>query len=393
MNDPAGTKNGKIRLMLIVPSLKQGGLERVCVRTARLLDPEKYETTIAVFDGSDPAYDVSGLSVRDLDLPSRSGLSGKALNLFRRCLALKRLKKRLGIQVSYSLGQTANLANIYARAGDRILCGIRSFQDFDNPEKLKKIVRRSDEVVCCSRDMADEIKNGYTGRPVHVLYNPVSAPECPGNCEDPGTVRFLETHHPCLASMGRRDEIKGFWHLIKAFSLFKKEEEGREAGLLIIGAGDFSPYRKLAAELDIAGSVMFTGLLKDPFPVLKKTDLYVLTSIHEGFPNALIEALSLGVPALSADCRSGPSEILTDGADCGELFPVMDETPDFNASVITEEERALAAAMKRLFSDPQRMERYRKNAPLAAARFSDQAYLEQFGRIIAAAGIRPDLPQ
>ena len=383
----------KIRLMLLVPSLKQGGLERVCVRTARLLDPEKFDTAVAVFDGRDPAYDVSGLKVYDLALPSRAGTAGKAVNLFRRCLALKRLKKKLGTEICYSLGQTANLTNVYAGAGDRIFCGIRSFQDFDNPGKLRKITRRADEVVCCSRDMAEEIRNNYTDRPVHVLYNPVSASGASGEIKDPEILRFLETHSPNLSAMGRKDEVKGFWHLLKAFSLFAQEKEGRCAGLLIIGAGDFSQYRKLSEDLGIADRVLFTGLLADPFPVLRKTDLFVLTSVHEGFPNALVEALSLGVPALSSDCRSGPSEILAPGTDCGELFPVMNAAPDFDASVITEEERDLAARMKNLFSDPECLERYKKNAPQTAARFSDEAYLEQFGKIISAAGIRPDRPQ
>ena len=59
----------KKNLLLIVPKLDQGGLERVCVRTARILS-DRFRVTIAAFDPSDPAYDLTGLDVRDLRAPA-----------------------------------------------------------------------------------------------------------------------------------------------------------------------------------------------------------------------------------------------------------------------------------------------------------------------------------
>ena len=62
----------KPRLLLVVPMLHQGGFERVCVRTARILRND-FEVTIAMFSDADIAYDINGLSVVNLDVPAQDG--------------------------------------------------------------------------------------------------------------------------------------------------------------------------------------------------------------------------------------------------------------------------------------------------------------------------------
>ena len=127
-----GTKQNKKKLLLVSPMLHQGGFERICVATARLLSPY-FDVTTAIFDDADIAYDVTGLSIVNLNLPVKQGRIGKAVNLLRRIRALKALKKRLGTDVTYSFGQTANLVNCNARANDKVICGLRSYQDLFVP--------------------------------------------------------------------------------------------------------------------------------------------------------------------------------------------------------------------------------------------------------------------
>ena len=82
----------KINLMLVVPMLHQGGFERVCVKTARLLAP-LYNVTIAVFDLSDAAFDLEGLHVEELGIGAADSRIAKILNVPRRVRALKKLKR------------------------------------------------------------------------------------------------------------------------------------------------------------------------------------------------------------------------------------------------------------------------------------------------------------
>ena len=70
----------KPRLLLVVPMLHQGGFERVCVRTARILRND-FEVTIAMFSDADIAYDINGLSVVNLDVPAQDGKLKKMVNV------------------------------------------------------------------------------------------------------------------------------------------------------------------------------------------------------------------------------------------------------------------------------------------------------------------------
>jgi glycosyltransferase involved in cell wall biosynthesis len=119
---------------------------------------------------------------------------------------------------------------------------------------------------------------------------------------------FFETKDKIIVSMGREDDVKGFWHLIKAFK--RVNETIPDTKLAIIGEGRFEEYRQMAEDMQISDRVFFAGLQKNPFPFIRACDVYVLSSISEGLPNALVETLALEVPIVSVNCKSGPAEIL-----------------------------------------------------------------------------------
>ncbi len=404
-------KQNKKKLLLVSPMLHQGGFERICVATARLLAPY-YDITTAIFDDADIAYDVTGLSIVNLDLPVKQGRIGKAVNLLRRIRALKALKKRLHTDVTYSFGQTANLVNCNARAGDRVICGLRSYQDFDNPEKIRMFCKKADLIACCSKEMEKQIREDFGCDRTFTLYNPVRIPEDttgePGSGKGPevplwdekeGLAQFLSGHGKLVMSMGREDDVKGFWHLIKAFSLVSRELAGsicskgaaagadgaddRPAGggdpapgLIIMGDGTFGEYRKLAQDLGIGGHVFFTGVMKKPFPLLKKASVYALTSIREGFPNALVEAMALGVPSVASDCMTGPEEIIrTKDGDAGVLLPVFSERKDLDAASIPEEDARLADEILEILRDPVLAGELSAKGMARAADFTEEAYI------------------
>ena len=117
----------------------------------------------------------------------------------------------------------------------------------------------------------------------------------------------------------------------------------------------------------------FAGLKKNPYPYLKKCTLYLLTSYYEGFPNALVEAMALGIPAVATDCMTGPREILEEKY--GILVPNMDPEPDFNPDNITAEERTLAGRIVSLLEDSDQMEHYRKMALTRAGDYTVESYI------------------
>ena len=389
----------KKKIMLIVPMLHQGGFERVCVATARLLDPY-YEVYIVIFSAMDIAYDIRGLHVMDIHMKSVEGKAGKVLNVFRRAKRVAALKKEYGIDIAYSFGPTANLVNVFSRGGilgtgkgdgnrAEVWCGVRSYMDMGNPGLLRLFCRRSDRVISCSRLIRRELEERFSCRKVCTLYNPFDLAAIQEQSREAGEKERLP-FAGCgrvIVSMGRQDDVKGFWHLIKSFSVLHRKYE--DARLLIVGEGDFREYWELAEALGISDAVSFPGVKKNPFPYLALGRMYVMTSINEGFPNVLVEAMSLGIPVISANCMTGPAEILSDDfdavsrrqeyldADYGILIPVMDAKKDLDASVITEEERKLSEQMERLLSDEALHEKYSQAAVRRAAQFSGEAYVER----------------
>ncbi|MDE5802941.1 MAG: glycosyltransferase [Lachnospiraceae bacterium] len=376
-------------VLLMVPMLHQGGFERICVQTAKLL-ADKYNVTIAIFSSEDMFYDVGDIPLIDLNLGSRPGIAGKLLNILRRIRAVKKVKKEKNIHVTYSFGLTANLINALAKVQDNVWIGIRGYGDLVAKRVMKLTCRRADKVICCAKEMADDVEKFYGPKTVECLYNPCDTKRLEALAEeqpDAAHGAFLSEKQPLLVSMSRVDDVKGFWHQIKAFALIKKEIP--EAGLMIIGDGDFSEYEKLAEELQVRDSVLFTGVQKNPFCYLKRASLYLMTSETEGFPNAMLEAMAVGVPALSVNCKTGPAEILLSdyreadnqhevyyGA-YGYLLPIMNPNKNLDAAIVEEEERILAREAVRLLNRPEELARMGQAAMDRSRYFSMDSYVSQ----------------
>lgn len=357
------------KLLLIVPALHSGGFEKVCVTTARLLQPY-FQVQIAIFDSRDIAYDIKGIPVADLRLVSREGKLAKIWNVLKRGRKLHQLKKKEGIDIAYSFGPTANIANIVSFGKAEKWLGIRSYMDMENPRQIRFFCTHADKIICCSQVICREIQEQYGYRDAVTLSNPFDLQEVEAlSLQEASSIPWSEGR--ILVSMGREDEVKGFWHLLKSFSLVHKELP--DTKLMIIGQGEYTKYRELAAGLGIDDAVYFTGLKRNPYPYLRQSTLYVLTSYHEGFPNAMVEAMALGIPVIATDCMTGPREILEE--QYGILVPNMNPKADFDPANITEEETALAKEIVTLLEDKERMEHYRKMAKKRAGEYTTDSYI------------------
>ena len=281
----------KKNLLLMVPMLHQGGFERVCVQTARLL-AEDFSVTVLIFTDKDIHYDVSGIEIVNIDVPSVKSRAGK---------------KERKIDLSYSFGSSANYVNVLSRGREKVLTGIRCQTDVENRKEVSFFVKKSDLVLSCSREILRELRRDFACEKSAYLYNPLDVPAIQEKSKEESfclpfpdlqQARDAGGETALLVSMGRDDTIKGFWHLIKAFYLVRKRIP--HAALLILGAGSFDQARELTRQLGIEEQVFFAGAMKNPFPAIAQADLYVLSSNHEGFPNALLEAMALGKPIVAS---------------------------------------------------------------------------------------------
>lgn len=391
----------KKNLMLMVPMLHQGGFERVCVTTAKLMQ-EYYNVYVLIFSSKDINYDVTGLNIVDINIPAKKGTLNKVINVLKRVSKTRKLKKELGIDISYSFGSSANYVNVLSKGKEKVLTGLRCQTDMESPDQVKLFCGRSDQVLSCSKEIMRQLSKDFNYNDSSYIYNPLDIEDIQNKGRE-----FIEDYPfndpgvKVISCMARNDYIKGIWHLVKAFSLvYNKHPEAR---LVVLGAGDFSEYDKLAKQLGMVGRCSFPGVRKNPFPYVAKSDIYVCSSNHEGFPNAVLEAMALHKPLISADCKTGPREILLseaeydrlisekpngDSVDCavqgkyGILVPDLGQEKDLDPNNITEEERILAKEICRLLDDDDLREHYADQAFERASVYTPESYKNSIHTIL-----------
>lgn len=375
------------KLLLITPMLHQGGFERVCVETARLMWPY-YDVYVLIFTRKDIHYDVKGLKVIDIDVPARDGKLFKAINLIKRIRRIRHIKAHHAFDYAYSFGASANLVNVLTGSGEHVITSLRGSIDLDNAREIRRWSRKSDLLISASRDMMERVRSEFGFKNNTFLYNPLDVDRIRTMGNEPVTDFPFAEGDKVIVTVGRADVQKGYWHLIKAFSI--AVQEMKELRLLIVGDGDFAAYKKLAEALHVGDKVVFTGVKKNPYAYVKRSALYVLTSNHEGFPNAMLEAMALSKPVIATDCVSGPREILLSREDeqtlkdnpawkkiyatYGTLLPDMDPKEDFSAGNITGEEKALAYEILAMCKDEARYHTYEAAGRQRAEQFSPERY-------------------
>ena len=388
----------KKKLFLICPMLHQGGFERVCIHTARLLAPF-YDVSIVIFDDRNIAYDITGLKIVNLDLGVRKGKIRKIINVFRRASALRKLKNTEKPVAAYSFGPTANYVNCFSRTKDtKVITGLRNYTDIENERDIRLFIQRSDLIIGCSKSIENVLRERFHYDRSVTLYNPFDLEMIRQQAEEADPDLPWKEKRFVIAASGRVAPQKGYWHMLKAFSIIYRKHP--EAALVIMGAGDPKRYEELAEALKIREAVYFAGMQKNPFSFLKKSDLYLMTSENEGFPNALVEGMAMGLPAVSVDCESGPREILLseeelsscpetldhvlDGRS-GLLCPQISKGENLDPAFFEEAEEKIADAVLRLMEDRELYGHYAEASRKRASEFGGEAYLNKLLGILESA--------
>lgn len=374
-------KEKKKKLMLIVPNLMLGGQQAVFIKTVQLLKDD-YEIFPVVFTKEEMAYKCNE-DLINLNLPAQKGKLAKFITVIKRSVELKKIKEKNDIDYSFSFGMTANLANVLAkRKGTKLIISIHGMKSLKKSLLSRFVYHSAEMIVCTSKEMKSAVEREYGVKNVYYLYNPIDMQGCiKGSRENVDDYDFAEN---TIVTHGRLHEVKNHARLIKAFYLLKKELP--DVKLLIIGEGEYrEKTEKLIEEYDLQDDVKLIGFRANPFKYIAKSKLYVLTSISEGFCNSLVEGMSF-LPAISADCKAGPREILTGGdgtgvakeiefAEYGILIPPASKE---NADTkINKDDEILASAMMNMLSNTEVYEKYKSRAKERAEFFSCEKYRKE----------------
>jgi glycosyltransferase involved in cell wall biosynthesis len=316
-----------MKVCVVTPIYTIAGVPLAQHRLARALADQGYDVDF-VIGRIEAGYTVppaAGVNVIALERPNVRSL---LIPLMR---YLRAAKPEIVFSAEDHLNAITLLAAIASNSGAKISGSSRvtPFDTYSNTPFskrwfLKHIVRavmwRADALTCVSEDMVKQYQQVFRRAPHICIYNIVDDASSRLRMQEALDHPWL-THKECpvLVAAGRLAPWKGFTDLLHAMKLL---ERGPKVRLLILGDGPLrAELQGMIDELGLRDAVQLLGYVDNPLKYYRQADAFVLSSLVEGLPNVLVEAMLCGCTPVATDCPTGPREVLGDGK-YGYLVPV-----------------------------------------------------------------------
>jgi glycosyltransferase involved in cell wall biosynthesis len=294
-------------IALILPDLVAGGAQRVMLMLAREFVARGHRVDLVLLQAEGQLQSSVPQGVRLVDLRSRTRLLGSRGFAVRAIVRLANwLRKERPDAVLSSVTGT-NIATVLAwklvgarpRLVLREVSTLRNVRSRSRLWAMRLLYPRADAVVALSRAMAAELVQviGVPEKHLFCIPNPVDREALIEQSKAAVDHPWLENKQaPVIISVGRLIEAKDYPTLLRALALIVRETPVK---LLILGEGpERAHIAALVKELGLQDSVDLIGFDSNPWRWMVRADLYVLSSLWEGHPNTLLEALALGCRAL-----------------------------------------------------------------------------------------------
>jgi glycosyltransferase involved in cell wall biosynthesis len=383
-----------MKILFLIPSLANGGQEKAGMILTNYLGRFHDVKVVSLEPANEHDYPYQSPVTR-IEIPRARSVAGKVGVVLKRASQLRKIKKAWKPDVSIAFGSTAMLINNLSGTGEKRYASIRQSLIKMNSDTFfyKQLFRHSGTLVPVHNQINQELWDLYGIRNHLFAYNGYDIAKITADASMP-VDPFLSTffNGKVLSHMGRFDSMKCNWQLVKVFH--EARQTIPDLRLLMVGDVDRSNpvneniyqfclqylrnngYRVKAigeAITDGAYDVIMTGQQSNPHRYIARSDLFVFTSAWEGFPNALVEAMACGLPVISADCPTGPREILSNessGETYGLLMPVFDHrfvSTDLQTAPL---HRQWASAIIDLFNHPANLQQLKQKAAMRARDFS-----------------------
>ena len=400
------------KVLLVISTLNYGGAQRAFANMSLKLS-QTYQIDFLLNDSKDITYEYHG-NIIDLGIgtkENRSSIFYQIKVFLKRYEKLRKLKRSGQYVACISALTSANAVNVLTgNKCCKTIISVRSFMSkrLQDVGKLTGMIEymavrctfnNADCVVAVSKSMEqDLVKNfGVRSDKIISLYNGydlegmdrLSREVLDNTCDE-----WFSRGKRIIVTSGRLSEEKGHIHLIRAFAIVKKILPN--VRLLILGDGELKEFlQQTVKELGLEEDVILGGFVKNPYKVIRKCDLFVLSSSNEGFPNALAESLCLGVPAVSTDCDSGAREILAPNTDLskkvyngfekaeyGILCPVCQNRIKYVETDPTEEQQYMADAILYMLQNDEVYTYYKERCKKRSEQFSMDQIMKQWIALI-----------
>ena len=372
------------KLMFVIPSLEGGGAERVAANLLKEFNATDVSITLVLFSKKRGYGWPDNVKVRYINIEPHKNLIYTIFKFFLIIFSLtKIIKEEKPFNILSFMDYTniiVILCNMLFHKKTKITISVRTAptlhlhrysKNFLNSVislLIRLLYNRADKIIAVSEfSRLDLIGNfGIEQKKVVTIYNPADINRINILAEEEISHQWFKEKVPIIISVGRLSREKGFDYLLKAFAIVKEKMDVR---LLILGEGEEEgDLKRLSRELGIDKDVYFHGFQENPYKYMKRSTIYVLSSLYEGFPNVLIEAMTCGVPVISTIYNPCTNEIIEHEKN-GLLVPVADE-------------KALAESMFRLLNDEELRRSMSEEAKKNIRKFSIERITDQYKAVL-----------
>ncbi len=369
-----------MKLMIVIHSLKGGGSERVLLNLLKGLDKKDFSINLVLYERVFDFTLPDDVDVEILDIYASRNIFKLIAGFILKTVCLVRSIRKNRPDILFSLISSTNVTVTLAKLLSGVKCKL-VVSEHTHPSVnlcneiyggitkylVKKLYPKADRVIAVSDGIRrDLVKDFHTPETkIDVIYNPVDIEEIKMLSGEKVEHPWFNDPIPLIVTVGRLTRQKGYPYLLRAFSIVR---ESRNCRLIFIGEGeDRKKLEAMSEELGIKADTDFLGFQQNPFKYMAKASVFVLSSLFEGFGNVIVEAMALGLPVISTDCLSGPSEIIEDKKN-GILVPVKDE-------------KALALAILHVLSDDMLSRELGNNAVQRASDFSIEKIVKKYREV------------
>lgn len=319
------------KLLIVIPNLGGGGAERVLLVLLREL-ASRWQVVLVLLE-KHIMYHVklpSGVKYRFLNMKNT------LLNFWCLAVRLAQIVREENPDVVFSVLFHANLMTVaahrLARSGARLVLNAHSPLSYDlarvRLEMAKALAARclyplADVIICVSAEVREDLVKNFGVSPAlcRVIYNPCDLDHLTRQARSPAAHPWVREKVPVFVAMGRLTPVKNFSLLLRACALARRETPLR---LLVLGQGELKERLQREAEaLHLEEVVAFLGFQENPFPYLARARALVHSSMQEGLPLVILEAMGLGVPVISTRCFKECNKVVRHGEN-GLLTPLND---------------------------------------------------------------------
>ncbi len=356
----------RLKICIVASSLAKGGAERSSALLSQMLSDIGHDIHIVtVLSGV--AYPFSGVH---FNLGALKDSKDSFLSRVNRLLIFKKyliankfdiiIDNRSRIQAYREFLITKF---IYTIPTIYVLHNYKTSKVFTKYTWLNKILYKDKVMTAVSKAATKKFRKKFKLKDIRTIYNGFDFDEINNKA-----LEGVALENDFIIFYGRiDDEHKNLKLLLDSYKLSKLSKEGVK--LLILGNGpDYDAIVQYSKDLKLENHIVFKGFIANPYPFVKNARFMVLSSRFEGFPMVIPETLSLGVPVISVDCKSGPKEVIKN-----EVNGLLVENFDKNA---------LSEAMNSFIFDQPLYQNCKENAKKSVLHLEVQVIKEEWKQLL-----------